>query len=268
MTSAAHAARHITDAERAAFDRDGFISIAEPVLRERELAATERMLLGELASSLGDRTFHDLAAGPEEAPQIHEVVHVTRRAPALRRGAAFVELRRLAAELLDTPRVRLHFDHAILKPAHNGAPTGWHQDLAFDPDTDGPMATIWLSFCDVASDSGCMQYLPGSHRAGLLEHHPSGRHGLAIDDVDPGSAVTCPLPRGGVSIHGAWTVHGSSPNDSDTPRLAWVTKFVPETRGRTRVAASSTVRRVRDATTRDRSWLRRPDRPLYAPSAE
>lgn len=241
---------HITDAERDAFGRDGFVAIADPVVSKDGLDEAERLLNREFERSLTDGSYHDLAAGTAGSPQIHEIINLTRRTPALMRTEAFLAVKHLAAELLAVERVRLHFDHAILKPAHNGAPTGWHQDLAFDPDHDIPMATIWLSFCDVDARGGCMRYVPGSHRLDLLEHHSSGHDGKSMD-LDPATdVVICELPRGGVSIHGARTIHGSGTNDSDVPRLAWITKFVPEDRSRLRAGSANVMDRV--------SWRLRP----------
>lgn len=238
----------VTDEERESFDRLGFASIARPIATPEAMASVERVLLAELEQSLIDRTFRDLASGTPTKPQIHEFPYAARREPSLLRSQLFGALQQVAAGILNVERVRLHFDHVILKPDHNGASTSWHQDIAFDPDTDGPMATIWIPFRAVERSSGCMRFIGESNHHGVRKHERSGHDGMGlVDETDLGEPTYCALPAGGVTVHASRTLHGSGPNDSDLPRLAWITKFVPEERSKPRAAVSDFYRQAKYA---------------------
>ena len=234
----------LTTEEVRRFRTDGFVAVERPVVDRSELARAGIRLHRVLAASLDDGSFHDLGDGRPGRPEIHEVPHVSRRDPGLLRTSVYRAMVTLARDVLGCERVRHHFDHAILKPPHTAAETGWHQDIWFDPGHDDPMATIWMSFVDVDDQSGCMRYLPGSQYLAIRRHVQSGRDGRRVADVDATGAVSCPLPAGGVSIHGARTLHGSGPNHSDSPRLAWIVKFVPEDRSPVRLVTRRTLERV------------------------
>ena len=49
-------------------------------------------------------------------------------------------------------------------------------------------------------ESGCMQFIPGSHKEDLRWHRHIDNdpliHGLTTDDVDPSKAIACPLAPG------------------------------------------------------------------------
>jgi ectoine hydroxylase-related dioxygenase (phytanoyl-CoA dioxygenase family) len=73
---------------------------------------------------------------------------------------------------------------------------------------------------------GCMQFLPGSHRRGLLDHHsrrPDIRPDLyeVVEPVDETEALACPLPAGGATFHHSRTLHYTAPNTTDVDRRAY-----------------------------------------------
>ena len=48
----------------------------------------------------------------------------------------------------------------------------WHQDSAYMPDTENDIhLTVWLPLVDVQTENGALQFLPGSHTAGLQTYH-------------------------------------------------------------------------------------------------
>jgi ectoine hydroxylase-related dioxygenase (phytanoyl-CoA dioxygenase family) len=122
-------------------------------------------------------------------------------------------------------------EHAIRKPADDGAATPWHQDEAYwDPSFSYEALSIWTPLQDATLVNGCMQFIPGSHRdRRILPHHSIGHdvriHGLETDDVDPRLAVACPLAPGGCTIHHCRTLHYTGPNSSNQPRRAYILTF-------------------------------------------
>jgi ectoine hydroxylase-related dioxygenase (phytanoyl-CoA dioxygenase family) len=76
-----------------------------------------------------------------------------------------------------------------------------------------------------------MRFVQGSHRLQLLPHRARDNdlenHGreVTIDPASLGPVVECPVRAGGVTIHFATTVHGSTPNLSREVRKAWAIHF-------------------------------------------
>ena len=212
----------------------GFLALDRPVVPKADLEHLRALLMPLVDgwSTLPTGHAQDLGTpGPDGLPSVPEVTCPSRLQPRLLRAAGFARLRRVAGTLLDDRPLRLHFDHLVAKPP--GAPaTAWHQDVAFDPGFDIPMATLWLPFISVSSANGAMQFIPASHRGAVLDHVAHGRHGQrALIDVEVvEKSVTCPIPAGALCAHMARTLHASVPNTTDDLRLAWVMKFVPDDR--------------------------------------
>lgn len=238
--------RSLKPEEIAHFHGRGYLAIADftwPAdlagIRQTLLALYARFdrLPRRHAVDLGDVAFHP---GP---PQIAEINWTLELAPALRRTRTFARCLSVAEQLLGCPVRPTGYDHAILKPPHNGRSTPWHQDQAYAGE-GRPLVSVhlWIPLQAVTADMGCMQFIPGSHLGPLLPHHrPDGRaHSMEAAGVDPALAVACPLPLGGATVHLARTLHHTGPNSSDEPRLAWSIEFAPWLRRR---SAWRTLRR-------------------------
>ncbi len=106
----------------------------------------------------------------------------------------------------------------------------WHQDHAYwQPELDYYALGVWLPMHDVTTEMGAMQFIPGSHKRGLLRHHHGDepQHNvLEVDEpFDVSKAVACPLKMGGATFHHSETLHYTAPNTTDTPRLAFPMEF-------------------------------------------
>jgi phytanoyl-CoA hydroxylase len=220
---------------------DGVVSVGRPVISAAEVSEIRSILNALFArgSELPERLSRDIGESTDSRQAVPEIIWTTHLAPALRRTAGFRRLRRAAAELLGADHVRLHFDHAIFKPARTGGPTAWHQDVAFDPGFDVPVATIWLALIGTNEQNGCMRFIPGSHLTGILEHRLHGHHGLEAVGVDESTAHSYPLPAGGFTVHMQRTLHGSGPNRSEDVRAGWILKFTIDNRPATRRSVAS-----------------------------
>lgn len=117
------------------------------------------------------------------------------------------------------------------KPALSGSAQPWHQDLAYlGPDLRSRHAgavTAWLALDPARMANGCLEFYPGSHRLGDLEHlgstDPAAGEQIHVDvrrhfgtaeptavELDPGSAV----------FFDGLVVHGSRENTSPASREA------------------------------------------------
>jgi len=220
-------------AARAAYERDGFAVVrglvppAElPQLRAvydglfETRAGWERGDLFDMidtAEAGGAMTLPQLAWPSRHAPWLAET-QMTRRAHAV------------AAEVLG-PRAEMVWEFATLKPPEIGAPTPWHQDEAFfTVGTPYRVAlSCWVALQDVDDVTGCMIYVPGSHREPLLPHQTIGAdprtHGIGVVDPDLSRAVSVPLRAGDAVLHHSRTLHGAGANHSTGPRRALTLEF-------------------------------------------
>ncbi len=127
----------------------------------------------------------------------------------------------IAAELLEVPALRLWHDQALYKEA-GGRETDPHHDQPYWPIVETNTVTAWIAFDGADLESGCMGFVPGSHRFGVkafaniftdrgfdLARGPEAR-GVA--------AEFSPVKPGDVSFHHGLTIHLAAPNRSARTR--------------------------------------------------
>ena len=114
------------------------------------------------------------------------------------------------------------------KPMKGDAVFGWHQDMAYWPPKkitpDTQTVTFSLAIDATTLENGCIKYVPGSglrqevrpHRA--LHGSREEGHALQVEMYEDDEVVPAPAPRGSVTIHDEWVVHGSGGNDSEGER--------------------------------------------------
>jgi len=208
------------------FRHEGFLRLdafAPPEEVEEVAPIYDRLFLGRTGWAEGN--YFDMGEPDEAEGHVYtapQLLQLSRYAPELKTMRLFQRAHALARQILG-PSARLDLDHGIFKPARNSAPTPWHQDEAFwDGRYDHDGLSVWIPLQPVDKDSGCLQFVPGSHRREVIRHQPIGGdgrvHGLEIPNFEPPSATICPLPLGGATVHHARTLHYSTPNTS--PRFA------------------------------------------------
>ncbi|NIR27925.1 MAG: phytanoyl-CoA dioxygenase family protein [Gammaproteobacteria bacterium] len=120
------------------------------------------------------------------------------------------------------------------KEPYSTSYVGWHQDATYwglEP-VDG-IVTAWLALTPSTAANGCMRAMPGTQRRGQLAHlEGRGESNLLSQgqcvgaELDVAAAVDVVLAPGEISLHGAWLIHGSGPNPSDTPRIGLSIQYV------------------------------------------
>lgn len=204
------------------------ITTPEEVARLRD--AYDRIFAQRAGREEGNQ--FDLA-GPDEdekTASLPQILNPRKYAPEL--AGTLYEANGLAiARQLLGPDAAYGGDHAIFKPAHSGAATPWHQDEAYwNPDLNYNSISLWMPLQEATLENGCMQFIPGSQNWEIVPHRSIGGdtriHGLeTVDPVDESNAVACPLPPGGVTLHGSRTLHYTGANHSDVPRRAYIIGF-------------------------------------------
>ncbi|MFT5506925.1 MAG: ectoine hydroxylase-related dioxygenase (phytanoyl-CoA dioxygenase family) [Gammaproteobacteria bacterium] len=110
----------------------------------------------------------------------------------------------------------------------------WHQDLTYWGlgETDDEV-TAWVALSEVNVESGCMQFIPGSHKNRILPHRDSFAENNLLSrgqeiavDVDVDKAVNIELEPGQVSFHHGRIFHASGPNRSDNQRIGLALRYL------------------------------------------
>lgn len=175
----------------------------------------------------------DLAGNDQaEKPTLPQILTPSKYAPELIDSQFYVNARAIATQVLGEDIEPDYGEHMIYKPAEYGAATPWHQDQAYhNPTRKYRNVNFWMPLDDATVESGCMQFVPGSHRKDVLPHHSIGNdpavHGLEVDDPELHApyAVACPVPAGGCTMHAAYTLHYAAANTSVHPRRAYILIF-------------------------------------------
>lgn len=134
-----------------------------------------------------------------------------------------------ASQLLGDKPIRFWHDQLFCKPARHGGVVAWHQDYSYWTRTV-PMQhlTCWTGLDDATTENGCVYYIPGSHRWGLLDKPElaGDMEGLMDYLTDEQKAQFNPVPvemeKGYATFHHPLTVHGSYENASERSRRAFV----------------------------------------------
>ena len=108
-----------------------------------------------------------------------------------------------------------------------------HQDLTYWGlgATDG-LLTAWVSLSPATPQSGCMDFVAGSHKNAILPHEDTfddknllSRGQEVRVDVAPEDKTAIEIHPGQMSFHHGLTIHGSGPNSSDDRRIACAIRY-------------------------------------------
>lgn len=216
------------------FAQRGFVQV-ERITSDEELAWLERVYDWLFAGRSGGFKggYFDLAR-PYETPGedlLPQVLMPEIALPVLRETAFWRNGREIAARLLGVEAQGLRgWGHMIRKPPRIGESLPWHQDEAYwDPAFDYRALGCWMTLDPATLESGCLRFIPGSHRGDVREHRHIGGddsvHGLETLDVDERDAVDAPAPAGGAIFHSCRMLHSSRPNKSDHVRRGYANEW-------------------------------------------
>ena len=221
----------LTEEQISFFKKNGFVSgikilngeqvdiLNEELIKLQSLNAEEKALFYHYESNESEDPekvlFHAIGAW-RVTPGFHDLIW----SPAYR----------MAAYQLLGKSFRLFHDQLFCKPAKHGGVVAWHQDFSYWTFTK-PMhhLTCWIGLDDANKENGCLYFIPGSHKWGLLPVTGLAGDMNAVKEVLNENQleifekkVANELPRGYASFHHPLTMHGSYENYSERPRRAVV----------------------------------------------
>ena len=217
----------LTEDQVASFERDGFIGPID-VLSPDGVGAVRQAIV-EVIENLdryGSRLYEVEQAFVERPSEV--VCHFLGGFRVHRVLRDLIWDRRVTepcARLLAVDHLRFWHDQVFAKPPRHKGVVPWHQDYSYWTRT-APACHITMNLLldEASEESGCLQFLPGSHRWGLLPKIPFDAPLESIREHLPADAVWNPRPvparPGQATLHHSHTLHGSDGNDTDRWRRA------------------------------------------------
>lgn len=136
------------------------------------------------------------------------------------------------------PDIMLWSCEYFIKEAKTTKIVSWHQDLTYwGMDGSDHEVTAWIALSPATAHSGCMKFVPGSHRQDLVPHSDTfaednllSRGQEVAVEVNEDDAIHAEIQPGQMSLHHGRLFHGSGPNASDDRRIALVMRYIrPDT---------------------------------------
>ena len=131
--------------------------------------------------------------------------------------------------------IRLYPNYTVRPklPDHEATRVLWHQDGGYTEagGAEGPVETlrmvnIWTPLVPAREENGCMQFIPGTHRLGVVPHERRQYYlEIAADQLQPraGQAVSIEVDPGDIVLFHNLLFHHGLPNRAKTVRwsLDW-----------------------------------------------
>ena len=121
----------------------------------------------------------------------------------------------------------------FIKEANSPKIVSWHQDLTYWGLDDVEETTCWVALSPATIESGCMKFVPGSHKQQAVPHVDTfdknnlltrGQE-IAVE-VDEREGVAVELQPGQASMHHGHLFHASGPNATDDRRIGSAIRFI------------------------------------------
>jgi hypothetical protein len=229
----------ITDPQWAQYERDGFLKLGK-LLSDSELKALQQriddIMLGKAKVNY-DRMLMQLDSASGKYEDAGAQTKGFKGATLDYRKIQELEFDPLFLSYMQRPIfrelcVRTYGPHTPIaafrsmfmnKPAHKGTFLPWHQDRWTYLDRD-PLITLWTALDPATIGNGCVQIIPGSHKAGLI--NPSHGSGFLTPEQSKQwcpqeKAIYLELKAGEVALLHNYMLHASDVNKTDIPRRAF-----------------------------------------------
>lgn len=132
------------------------------------------------------------------------------------------------------PDLLLWSAELFIKEPHTTQVVGMHQDLTYWGMGETPdQVTAWIALSPATVESGCMDFVKGSHKNPILPHNDTfsdsnllSRGQEVAVDVAEEDKTHIELQPGQMSLHHGLTIHGSGPNASDDRRIGLAIRYL------------------------------------------
>lgn len=211
------------------FEEDGF-AIIERLFSEDEIMP----ISDEVNKIIEGRAEYfpedDIVYEPEgSTKRVRNAFRLTEHNPFFLDVACDLRIISVVEGILGSP-LRLYSSQLFAKPPRIGSEVPLHQDLAYWPFEPAELLSCWIALDDSNVANGCVRFIRGSHKLGLLRHIPSQVSGnsLALEDerIAGLEEAVVEVSRGSVVLHHCLTAHRSETNPSTKPRRGLINIYM------------------------------------------
>lgn len=121
----------------------------------------------------------------------------------------------------------------FIKEANSTKIVSWHQDLTYWGLDDSEETTCWVALSSASPESGCMKFVPGSHKQQLVPHVDTFDENNLLTrgqeiavDVNEEDGVPVVLAPGQSSMHHGHLFHASGPNTTGDRRIGSAIRYI------------------------------------------
>jgi len=121
----------------------------------------------------------------------------------------------------------------FIKEANSPKIVSWHQDLTYWGLDDAEETTCWVALSPTTNESGCMKFVPGSHKTQLVPHVDTFDENNLLTrgqeitvEVDETDATHVVLMPGQASMHHGHLFHASGPNTTNDRRIGSAIRYI------------------------------------------
>ena len=168
----------------------------------------------------------ELLEDPVRFNNVRKIWNLTKYDSVFKELARHPKILEVVQRLLG-PDLKIYVDQTLCKPPRIGSPKPPHQDSAYWTNIDPPGLVIcWMALDDATEDNGCMRFIPGSHKQGVIEHKHLEDFRVEDHKVEYEREVTVPLKAGGCSFHHSLALHRTDANASDDRRIGLTVAYM------------------------------------------
>lgn len=121
----------------------------------------------------------------------------------------------------------------FIKDANTPKIVSWHQDLTYWGLDDAEETTCWVALSPASTESGCMKFIPGSHKKQLVAHVDTFDENNLLTrgqeiavEVNEEDGVAAALNTGQASMHHGHLFHASGPNTTADRRIGSAIRYI------------------------------------------
>ncbi|MXX03286.1 MAG: phytanoyl-CoA dioxygenase family protein [Gemmatimonadetes bacterium] len=168
----------------------------------------------------------DTQADPVRFNNVRKIWNLTKHDPVFKELARHPKILGVVRSLIG-PDLKIYVDQTLCKPPRVGSAKPPHQDSAYWTSIDPPDLVIcWIALNDATENNGCMRFISGSHKAGVIEH--KHLEDFRVEDARVGyeREVAVPLKAGSCSFHHSLALHRTDANTSDDRRIGLTVAYM------------------------------------------
>ena len=224
---------HLTEQQANAYQREGYVFPLRAISAEQ--AARYREALQKYEAGTGK---------PLAGKYKHKVHLLFNWASELVHSPAILD----AVESVIGPDILCWTTNFFIKEPASAGFVSWHQDSTYWGLDSNDVVTAWVALSEASIQSGCMGFIPGSHKIDQLPHLDTFHRDNLLSrgqevavEVERDKAVMVPLAPGEMSLHHIKLVHGSEPNRSRDRRIGLAIRYIPTRVRQTKVRDAATL---------------------------